>query len=86
MVVNSAMDTKSLSRKEHIERVDYGRKSKGLWLAGPRRKCRGRVLVCVGMAGYGVFQTVEIRSDLFSTIYSLELVRIDNFKAGFFCV
>ena len=22
--------------------------------------------------------------DLFSTIYSLELVRIDNFKAGFF--
>ena len=36
------------------------------------------------MAGYGVYQTVEIRFDLFSTIYSLELVRIDNFKAGFF--
>ena len=60
-----------------------GRKSKGLWLAGPRQKCRGRVFVHGGMAGYGVYQTVEIRFDLFSTIYSLELVKIDNFKAGF---
>ena len=37
-----------------------------------------------GMAEYGVSQTVEIRSGLISTAYSLELVRIDNFKAGFF--
>ena len=37
-----------------------------------------------GMAGGGIFQTVEIRSDLFSTVYSPEVVKIDNFKAGFF--
>ncbi len=82
MVVNSAMDTKSLSRVEHVERVDYGRKSKGLWLAGPRQKCRGRVFVHVGMAGYVVFQTVEIRSGLFSNAGNFKNVNfiIDNHR------
>jgi len=70
MVANLAMDTKSLSRVEHVERVDYGRKSKGLWLACLRRKCRG--MVCVHRRRIRLWEfTVAIMSDTCNPEYRL---------------
>jgi len=77
------MDAKSPSREEHVERVDSWKKVER-FMAGCSATEMPRLGVRQRRAWRGMASLNSGNKVLFATAYSHELVRIDNFKAGFF--